>query len=285
MAPILFSIGPITIFNFSICVIIAWVLYSFIFWQRLRNNGVEDEKIFDITFYSTIAALLISRLFYVLLHLQLFIPNLLKIVAFWVLPGFSLIGVIIGIGATCVFMAKKHKIRLSYLFDALGLALPISLIFGSIGSFLDGTIAGKISHIPFAVSYIGYSGRRHPIQLYDIVSFVIIIGILIVIEKISIKKKWTYGLVGIWFFLLFGISQFVLEFFKESNIYWGSLSLNQWTYVALISESFGALYIKIGGRQKILYQLASSKVYFQKKLKEIYDKFPKRANGRNSKTS
>jgi prolipoprotein diacylglyceryltransferase len=285
MSPILFSFGPVIIFNFSIFVILAWLVFSFIFWQKLRNNGVEDEKIFDITFNLTVVSFVLSRVVYVVLHLPLFITGFLKVIAVWVVPGFSLLGAIFGIVTTCVIMVRKYKLRLSYVIDALGFALPAALIVGSIGSLLDGTIVGKISGLSWAVNYVGYGGKRHPVQIYDIISLVIIILILFVLERISNKRRWPYGLIGIWFFIFFGITQFALEFTKESNIYWGGLNLNQWIYVAVISESFGALYIKVGGKQKIIFAITSVKMFFQKRIKEIYDKFPGRNTRRNQKTS
>jgi phosphatidylglycerol:prolipoprotein diacylglycerol transferase len=276
MAPILFRAGSFVIFNFSIFMILSWIAFSFIFWQKLKNNGVEDDKIFDMSFWSTIGAFVLSRLFYVILHLGIFADNLLKVLTVWVYPGFSLYGALIGIVISCIILVRKHRIRLSYAVDALGFALPVAIFVGTIGSLLDGTVIGKSAPLLWSVNYIGYPEARHPVQIYDLISLTIIYIILVIIEKQSTKRKWPYGLIGILFFLLFSVSQFALEFFKEIPIYWGGLTFTQWLQVAIASEAAGALYVKIGGKRKLTYGITAIKSGIGGFFKELYDKFPKR---------
>jgi prolipoprotein diacylglyceryltransferase len=65
MAPILFSIGPIHLYSYSVFIILAWGIFSFLFWRMLRGDGVDEDKIFNFTFYSTLSAFVCARIFFV----------------------------------------------------------------------------------------------------------------------------------------------------------------------------------------------------------------------------
>lgn len=248
MYPILLSFGPVTLYNFSIFLVLAWILFSFFFWRSLRASGVDEDKIFDLTFYSTIVAFIVARLGFVLFHWDLFSDTWLKIVAIWVAPGLSLYGGLLGGIGTLVSMSRSHKVRLGMVLDALVLSLPIALIVGHIGAFLDGATVGKLSQLPWAMHVAGEVGKRHPISLYQIVALVVIMIVISRIVRLSLRDKRPYGVNGVWFFILYGAIMFVLELFTEAPVYW-VLTANQWILVAIFAEAMGALYVRGGGRE------------------------------------
>jgi phosphatidylglycerol:prolipoprotein diacylglycerol transferase len=251
MIPVLFTIGSFHVYSYSVFVILAWFIFSFLFWRMLRSDGIDEDKIFDLTFYSTLAAFVSSRLFFVCLNWDLFADTWLRVVALWVQPGLSLYGAFIGGLLTLVFLSRREKVRLGQVLDAFVLSFPGALAVGLVGGFLDGTTVGKIADLPWALRVVGYVGRRHPIQVYEFIAIVIIMVILSFVKKRSVREKWPYGAIGVWFFIFYSIIMFVLEFFKESRVYWISLSANQWILIALFAEAVGAFYVRGGGREII----------------------------------
>ncbi|MFZ5845253.1 MAG: prolipoprotein diacylglyceryl transferase [Patescibacteria group bacterium] len=276
MYPILVSWGPIQIFSFSVFLIFAWLVFSFLFWKILRGGGVVEERIFDLTFYATLTSALGARLAFVTLHWELFSDTPLKIVAIWVQPGLSLYGGLITGLLTLIYLTRRYKIRLGLVLDALGLTIPAALLIGEIGSLLDGTQVGKITNSPWAMRYIGAVGRRHPVQLYEMISLIVILLAVIFWAKRSSQQKWPYGLVGIWFFALFAAFMFALEFFKDSSVYWNSLSANQWVLIAIFAEALGAFYVRGGGRERMRPYFARVREKLESVLKGVYAKFPQR---------
>jgi phosphatidylglycerol---prolipoprotein diacylglyceryl transferase len=251
MFPILFTIGRFHIYNFSVFIILAWCVFSFMFWRMLRSDGVDEDKIFDLTFYSTLVAFICSRAFFVCLNWDLFADTWLKIFALWVQPGLSLYGAFIGGLLTLVFVSRREKVRLGQVLDAFALSFPGAFAVGLIGSFLDGTEVGKIVNLPWAMRVVGHVGRRQPIQIYEFIAIVFMMVILFLVKRKSVKEKWAYGVVGVWFFMMYSIIMFILEFFKESRVYWISLSANQWVLIALFAEAVGAFYVRGGGRETV----------------------------------
>jgi phosphatidylglycerol---prolipoprotein diacylglyceryl transferase len=248
MFPVLLTIGFVQIYSYSVFLILAWCLYSFLFWRSLKDKGIAEERIFDTTFYASLFAIVFSRLAFILLNAKLFTHNLIKIVAVWVAPGFSFYGALVANTVFLLILSRRYKIRWGYVLDALGFAYPAAFMVGLIGLFLDGSYVGKISHIFGTVHYLGHTGLRYPVQIYEFFIFGIILILMFFITIRAEKKNLPYGMVGTWFFLIFSICEFCLEFLRESSVYWVRITPNQWICIGIFCETAGVLYIRGGGR-------------------------------------
>lgn len=255
MYPILISVASFHIFSFSLFLLLAWFFWSFLFWRNLRSLGIPDERIFDLMFYGTIGGFAFSRLGYVLTHVSKFSDNWLKIFTLWVVPGLSLFGGVLSVIAIFYWMSRRSKLSFGMIMDNFSTSFPYAFIIGSIGSLLDGTVIGKQSQYPWAVTFIGHIGTRHPVGAYEIIATLCIIGILIFLASRSKRYHYPDGALACWFFLLFAIIMFPLEFIKDTDIYWQSLSINQWILIAIFGEALGVLFVLHSGRQKLLIAL------------------------------
>lgn len=248
MYPVLLSIAGFRLSSFSIFFILAWCVFSFVLWKSLRDEAVTEERVFDMTFYATIVALVGARLGFVAFHWDQFTDALLKIAALWVAPGLSFFSGIVSALTTMILLAKQYKVRIGVCLDAFGLALPGALIVGSVGSMLDGAELGKVASIPWAIRYVGLPEPRHPYQLYAVVAYAIILLVVGFFSHYARVRKWALGSVGVSFFLLWTVAVFGLEFFRDSRIYWYSLSANQWAALVLFSAAGAAWYGFAGGK-------------------------------------
>ncbi len=265
MYPVLLSIAGFQLSSFSIFFILAWSVFSFVFWKSLRDEGVGEEHIFDLTFYATLVALIAARLGFVLFHWDQFAEAILKVVAIWVAPGMSLLA---GLGAglaAMVILGKRAKVRVGAVLDAWGLAVPGALVVGMVGSLLDGSEVGRLTHAAWAIRYVGLPEARHPYQLYMIAGLLFILLVVGWMSERAQRKKWALGSVGVGFFLLFTTLTFGLEFFKESQVYWYGVSANQWAALVLFCASCGVWYSYTGG-----------KFIVRQSLRWLYAKIPKR---------
>lgn len=248
MYPTLVSIAEFRLSSFSIFLILGWSVFSFVFWKAMRDEGVGEEHIFDLTFYGTLAALVAARIGFVAFHWQLFSGALLKIAAVWVAPGLSLLSAVVAAAMMMLTLGKHAKVRIGAIMDAFGLALPGALVVGTVGSLLDGSDIGKISDAAWAIRYVGFPEPRHPFQLYQIASLVVTLVVVGLLTTRARQRKWPLGSVGVGFFLLWTPIVFGLEFLKDSPIYWYALSANQWAALSLFFAAVGAWYGAIGGK-------------------------------------
>ena len=251
MYPLLASVGPFHLYSLSIFVVLAWLVFSFLFWRALRSQGVDEEHIFNLTFYSTLSAFVFARVVFVVLNMELFSDSPLKIIALWVQPGMSLYGGLVGGLLVLVSLCRTYKIRVGYVLDAFGPAFGGAFLVGTVGAYLDGTYVGTITNIPWAVRYIGHLGGRHPVQLYEIAAMIGILIFIAILSRRGRERKWSYGLLGLWFFAATSVIMFILEFVKDTRVYFHLLRANQWILIAIFAETIGAFYVRGGGREAI----------------------------------
>ena len=265
MYPTLLSVAGFGLSSFSIFLILAWCVFSFVFWKSLRDEGVEEERIFDLTFYGTLAALVGARAGFVAAHWEQFVGAFLAVVALWVTPGLSLLAAVVAGLGVMILLARRAKVRVGAVLDAFGLALPGALVVGAVGSLLDGSEVGKVTNAWWAIRYVGLPDGRHPYQIYEIVLLLVVLVAVGWMTERARQKKWALGSVGVGFFLLWALSTFSLEFLKDFGVYWYSLSANQWAALILFSAAGAAWYVYAGGKFVIRNILIS-----------FYAKFPKR---------
>ncbi len=252
MMPIEFPIAHVSVFVSNILLVLAWLAYSFLVWRSLRRWAVEEDRVFDLTFYSTIFALFTARLGFVVTHLNLFIgKSLLLIPALWIAPGLSWLGALVGGLATLIVLCRRYKVRLGLVLDSLPVALPLPIIIGETAALMSGLEIGKRTALPWAIRFVGFAGGRHPVELYEMMALVLLSTLMVKLTTIAAAKKWAYGIVGVWFFFLYSVFMFALEFLKESTVYWGGLTANQWILIGIFAECIGVLYVRGGGRESI----------------------------------
>lgn len=271
MHPILFSLGSLHVYSMSLALVAAWLAFSFLFWRSLRAHGIGEDAIFDLTFYATLVALVTARAGFVVSHWELFAgKSFLLMPALWVAPGLSWFCGLIGGLLTMVYMSRQRKIRLGQVLDALPFALGLSIGIGKLGSFLDGAEIGKITNFPWAVHFSRITGSREPVQVYEIVVLVIIVAVMTRLARSARAQKRPHGIVGVWFFGVYSATMFMLEFAKDSRVYWGGLTANQWILIAIFAESLGVLYVRGGGREYIrpFFRSIASKI--SQRFKKIY---------------
>lgn len=213
------------IYSSSVFLILSWCVFSFLFWKKLRVQGITEERIFDLMFYGTLVSFVGARIGFVATHATLFTDNMLKIVALWVQPGLSFYSAFLVLVATLMYLGRRYKIRVGLLLDTYATVFPWVGAVGSIGLLLGG-------------------GARILVVLSELLFFLALGVSLWFFERKAVKDKWPYGRIGILFFLLFSIGEFALEFFKEYQLYYWGVSVNGWVLIALFAESIGAFYVR-----------------------------------------
>jgi phosphatidylglycerol---prolipoprotein diacylglyceryl transferase len=123
------------------------------------------------------------------------------------------IGVLIAIGIYC----KKYKTNFLWVLDKIAIVAPIVAAFIRFGNFMNSEIYGKPTNGNWGVIFQRDDLiPRHPTQLYEAFSYLLIFGILMLIYKK--KKGKSNGLIlGMALVLIFS-ARFIIEFFKENQV-------------------------------------------------------------------
>lgn len=233
MHPILFEVGPLKIFTYGFLLALAFLSAIYLSGREAGRLGLPVARFYDLCFYIVLAAVVGSRLLYVLLDLPHFLANPLKIFALWegglVFHG----GVVLALGVAFYYM-KVHALPWRRCLDALAVGMPVGQFFGRLGCFMAGCCYGSPSDLPWAVTFTAAGSLcplkepLHPAQLYE--AF-LALGVFGVVYWFRTRKRFD-GQMMLTYFCLAGLVRFTVEFFRHPGDYrgpvlWGWMPLTQ----------------------------------------------------------
>ncbi|KAF0117516.1 MAG: phosphatidylglycerol:prolipoprotein diacylglycerol transferase [bacterium] len=224
MHPILFQIGSFRIHTYGVFIALGFLTGIILALREAKRVGEEPENILDLSFYSIIAAIVGSRLLYIILNYRYYIENPLEMIKIWsgglVYYGGFLLALIVGI-----WYIRKRHLPLWKTADIIAPSIAIGEAIGRLGCFSAGCCYGKETTLPWAITF-------YPTQLYSSITALFIFLILTVFKRF---KKFD-GLL-IWLYvLLYSITRSIIEIFRGDDrgfLFEGTLSVSQFIGIIL----------------------------------------------------
>jgi phosphatidylglycerol:prolipoprotein diacylglycerol transferase len=247
MHPILLKIGPVTIYTYGFLLALAFLAAIFVAGREARRLGVPPGEFFDLCFYIILAALVGSRLLFVILEPGTFLHNPLKIFALWQ-GGLDFQGGLILCLIVAVWYIHRHKMPWRPTLDALALGAPLGQFFGRLGCFMAGCCYGKVTSVPWAVTFSAPNSLCplrvpvHPTQLYE--GF-LDLGVFLLLYWFRTRKAYS-GQMTLLYLCLAGLTRFGVEFFRSpldyrGPVFFGWMPLTQLFALALFLVCGGLL--------------------------------------------
>ena len=215
MYPVLFCIGPFTLHTYGVFVAMAFLSAIALALREGRRVGEDPNKILDLCFYALVAAIVGSRILYVLVNWSIFARDPLEILRIWH-GGLVFYGGFIGAVAVAFWYIGRHGLPLLKTFDIIAPSIAFGQFVGRIGCLFAGCCYGKTCYLPWAVTFTHSESLApkgvplHPTQVYSsltsLVIFLVLAG-LARIKKFEGQIFWTYV-------FLYGFARFVLEYFR-----------------------------------------------------------------------
>jgi phosphatidylglycerol---prolipoprotein diacylglyceryl transferase len=215
MYPILYKPGPINLYTYGFFLALAFLAAILVAGREARRLGLPVGRFYDLCFFIILAAILGSRLLYVIVNLGFFLENPLKIFSLWE-GGLVFHGGLIAAVATAFFFMRRHGMPWRTTFDALAVGMPLGQFLGRIGCFMAGCCFGAPTDLPWAVVFTHpetlcpLREPLHPAQLYE--AF-LALGVFAVVLWLR-KRKSFEGQVVLSYFCLAGLVRFTVEFFR-----------------------------------------------------------------------
>jgi len=236
MDPILLNLGFLQIRWYSLLFVLGFVIGYFILQRLAKRKKIKKELIESYFIWLIVSTIVGARLFEVLFYSPAYyFTNPLKILYVWE-GGLSSHGAMLGMILTTYFFTRKHKMHFYDLADLGVVPVALGAAFVRIGNFINQELVGRITQVPWAVKFQNYEGLRHPVQLYEAFTNILIFGILYNLKRL--KKGMVF-----WLFLLFySTFRFIIEFFKDLPKEYGifnllGLNTAQWFSLILILVS------------------------------------------------
>ncbi|MGH8427336.1 MAG: prolipoprotein diacylglyceryl transferase [Gammaproteobacteria bacterium] len=227
--PVLVQLGPVAVHWYGLMYLIGIFGGWFLLVRRSRKPEVHwtPNQIADVAFYGAIGIVAGGRLGYVLFYnFPYYFANPVRIVQVWD-GGMSFHGGLIGVLIACWLYGWRRHRRLFDVVDFIAPVVPIGLLAGRIGNFINGELWGKVANLPWSMRLpcadprftayctahpgVGYSPPHQPSQLYEALFEGVIL--FTILWWFSAKPRPRMAVAGL-FGLGYGVFRFAVEFVR-----------------------------------------------------------------------
>lgn len=240
MDRILFSLGPITIYWYSITMLLAVLTGIYLSIKESKKQGMESF-VSDLISYAIIFGIIGARIYYVAFNFNNYKYDLISIFKIWE-GGIAIYGAIIGGIIAIIYLAKKRNQSIIKTTDIIAPGLLLAQSIGRWGNFFNSEAHGTEVSLQFLQSlklpefiingmYINGS-YYHPTFLYESIWCLLGFIILIIIRKITKRKK---GIITYSYFIWYGIGRLFIEGLRTDSLYLGSYRISQIVSLTLIT--------------------------------------------------
>ena len=182
----------------------------------------------DLITWIIIGVIIGGRLGYVLFYQPAyFAQNPGSILQVWQ-GGMAFHGGFLGVVTAVFIYCKRHDLPLASTADLLALSSPAGLLLGRSANFINAELWGRPTDLPWGVAFPGNAAQacgqleglcaRHPSQLYEALLEGLVLGLVLLwlaYRRGGLKLPgWITGL----FFAGYGISRFIVEFFRQPDV-------------------------------------------------------------------
>ncbi|MCK9594316.1 MAG: prolipoprotein diacylglyceryl transferase [Candidatus Omnitrophica bacterium] len=266
MFRVLFKLGGFNIYSYGALLALAFVCGTLLAAVRGHKQGIDKNKIMDLSLYIAISSILGARIMFVVMNWNYYMANPLEMVKLWE-GGLVFYGGLICAFIVAVFFLIKNKLSIMKVLDIFAAPLALGIAIGRIGCFLNGCCYGKISP-RFGVSYPALgdppafsqqvadgliSGNARcslpvlPTQLYLSAACLVIFFFLWRLEQ---RRNFPGFL--FWVFILFySFTRFIIESLRyyDANFILSGISVSQW--ISLLLMAISAAAIIVGYRRRV----------------------------------
>ncbi|MBI4490572.1 MAG: prolipoprotein diacylglyceryl transferase [Deltaproteobacteria bacterium] len=244
MYPVLFHIGPFTIYSLGVLWALAAVCAGWVVRLELKRYRFNPELASSMVFAAAAGGLVGARGLLILEEWSNFIR------APWDFifggAGFSWYGGFFGGALAATWVVRRHGIPWLKAADISAPALALGYGIGRIGCFLAGDATwGKVTDVSWAMAFpnaifgwvdpltgVPYSPgvKVHPTQLYELIQSLVVFSILWPLRNRGYQDGTIFWL----YLILAGSMRFAVEFLRANPVIALGMTEYQWISLALV---------------------------------------------------
>lgn len=245
MLPELFHLGPITVYSYGVLLAAAYLLGLKLAMVRARAWGLDATRMLDLGIYIIISALVGAKLLLLVVDFRQFREDPAELLSLARSGGVFYGGLILAVLVAFWYM-RRHRLPLWQTCDVFAPGIALGHAVGRLGCLAAGCCFGKPTDVAWAVTFTNPQAAAnvgtplhvplHPTQLYESAAEAIILVVLLATER----KGRAYPGRTFWLYmLLYGISRFIIEFYRgdERGMVFDTLSTSQFISLVLVPLS------------------------------------------------
>jgi phosphatidylglycerol:prolipoprotein diacylglycerol transferase len=249
MHPVLFQIGPVTLYTYGLFVAAGFVAALSVSRMLAKKNNLSPDLITDTYFIVLVSAIIGARLLYVVIEFDTFRGSFLEIFKIWN-GGLVFYGGFITACTAVVIYLKYRKADILLTGDVIAPGIALGHAFGRVGCLFAGCCHGSQCDLPWAIKFSDPQSLApldvyvHPTQLYSVLSNLAIFLVLL----LAGRKTRKHGTVLAVYIILYSVMRSFIEFFRgdlRGSLFNGCLSTSQ--FIGIIAALAGMVllvYIK-----------------------------------------
>ena len=220
MHPILFEIGGFPVYTYGVLLAAAYLLGLQFALVRARKRGLDPNRVMDLGIWIIVSALVGAKLMLLIVEWDTYTRSTSDLMTLLRSAGVFYGGLIAAVLVAFWYM-WRHRMPLWSVSDTFAPGIALGHVIGRMGCFFAGCCFGKSTTVPWAVTFHSeYAARNvgtpinvplHPTQLYEAGAELLILVLLIATEgrgrAFPGRTFWGY-------MLLYGISRFIIEFYR-----------------------------------------------------------------------
>lgn len=224
--PVLIHLGNFGLRWYSLLFVSGFILGWFIF-KWFFNREKIDEKLLDSLLYTLLLCTIIGArlghcLFYQPDYYLGSMEGFIEIFMPWkggLASHGGAVALIIGMIWYARHYGKKYNFDFVWLMDHLAIAVAFAGTFIRFGNLFNSEIYGNATSLPwgFIFERTGETLPKHPTQIYEALTYLILGIVLVLLYKFKLKKTYRGTYVGIFLIVCFGM-RFLIEFIKEPQV-------------------------------------------------------------------
>lgn len=209
MYPVLFNIGPVSVYSYGVMLALAFLVVAFLARRRAFALGGNGDAILDLCIWLIVSGIIGGRLFFILLNLDYYRQNPLETVMLWRGGLVWYGGLIAAVMSAIIFLSAK-KMPILNTSDLMMPYVALGQSIGRIGCFLNGCCYGKATALPIGVTFSAAQGPVHPTQLYESAAMLIV---FLILRKCVPGNGRTFFL----YLMMYSVIRFLIEFLRGDN--------------------------------------------------------------------
>jgi phosphatidylglycerol:prolipoprotein diacylglycerol transferase len=253
--PIALQVGPLAVRWYGLMYLAGFMAFLWLGKRRAAAQpwqGMNAQDVDDLLFYGVLGVVLGGRLGQVVFYEPAYyLAHPLEILAVWK-GGMAFHGGMLGVFVAMALWGRKSGKTFFQVTDFIAPLVPLGLMAGRIGNFINGELWGRAADpaLPWAMIFPHVDSLpRHPSPLYQAAGEGLLL--FIILWLFSARQR-ALGQVSGMFLIGYGVLRFGAEYFREPDhgIFGVSyvVSMGQWLSLPMVLFGFWLLLKKPAGK-------------------------------------
>ena len=220
MYPLLFELGPLSIYSYGVLLATAYIVGLQFALRRAERAGLNGQRVMDLGIFVIISALIGAKLMLFLVEIDRFTSDPAQLMVLLKSGGVFYGGLLLAVPVAWWYI-RRHALPLWTTCDLFAPGIALGHSIGRMGCLLAGCCYGRATDVPWGITFTSTLAAAnvgtpleiaiHPTQVYEAVAELLVLGALLWGERrwrpFPGRTFWTY-------LVLYPIARIVIEFYR-----------------------------------------------------------------------